>query len=65
MRQDAIDDYSQNQGAEELAKQRDIETTGKGARIYKGLEGDAGQIIPEDGSTIQSWEPFHAGLMEF
>jgi nicotinamidase-related amidase len=52
-RQEAIDDHGVNQGAEELAKQRDIETFGKDARIYKGLGSEVGQIRLEDGSTIQ------------
>lgn len=52
-RQEAIDDHGVNQGAEELAKQRDIETSGKGARIYKGFGSEVGQIRLGDGSTIQ------------
>jgi hypothetical protein len=48
-----IDYHGVNQGAEELAKQRDIETSGKDARIYKGLRSEVGQIRLEDGSTIQ------------
>jgi hypothetical protein len=51
--QEAIDDHGVNQGAEELAKQRDIETSGKNARIYKGLGSEVGQIRLEDGTTIQ------------
>lgn len=52
-RQEAIDDDGMNQGAEELVKQRDIETFGKDARIYKGLGSEVGQISLEDGGTIQ------------
>ena len=53
------------QGAEELAKQRDIKTTGEAARIYKGFGGEVGQSRLEDGSTIQGGETAHAGSMEF
>ncbi len=51
-RQEAIDDHGVNQGAEELAMQRDIETSSKGARIYKGFGSEVDQIRLGDGSTI-------------
>jgi nicotinamidase-related amidase len=52
-RQEAIDDHGVNQGAEELAKQRNVETSGKDARIYKGLGSEVGQVRMEDGSVVQ------------
>lgn len=52
-RQEAIDDHGVNQGAEELAKQRNIETSGKDARIYKGLGSEVGLVRLEDGRTVQ------------
>lgn len=52
-RQEAIDDHGVNQGVEELAKQRHIETSGKDARIYKGLGSEVGTVRLEDGRTVQ------------
>jgi nicotinamidase-related amidase len=53
-RQEAIDDHGVNQGAaEQIAKQRNIETSGKDVRIYKGLGSEVGAVRLEDGSTVQ------------
>lgn len=62
-RQEAIDDHGVNQGAEELARQRHVETatattttsttSGNDARIYKGFGSEVGVVRLEDGRTVQ------------
>ena len=53
-REEAVDDHGINANASELAAQKKtkVETSGKDARIYKGLGSEVGKVTLEDGSTI-------------